>query len=57
MNPKTTLTAAAASEAPKLSLYEATTCGSLTARQKSLHVIVADFSTSALSGMSTIRLK
>jgi hypothetical protein len=48
------LTAAARNEAPKVSRYEATTRGELTALQNAGQVIVAVFRNAAASGTRTI---
>ena len=55
MRPNTALTPAAMSAAPTLSLYDATTRGSLTVCQIALHPIVAVRAGSVTSGTSTIR--
>ena len=54
--PNTTLISAAASEAPKLSLYEASTRGDVTAPEL-LPVSAAVFRNAADSGISTMRLR
>jgi len=51
------LTNAARKDAPKVSRYDATTRGEVTAAQKSDHPIVAALKNVADSGISTIRLR
>ncbi len=55
MPPNTALTAAASSEAPKLSRYEASTRGLLTAAQNACQLMVKVLRKAADSGISTIR--
>src|SRR5688500_13255419 len=58
INPITALISVARIEAPKLSLYDANTSGSRhTVPQNSSHVSVDVFTTSAPSGINTIRLR
>ena len=55
MRPNTALTAAATNAAPTLSLYDATTRGSLMVCQIAFQPIVAVRAGSVMSGTSTIR--
>jgi len=57
MKPKNALIRAPARDAPKVSLYEATTRGSVTVAQNDAHPMVAVLRKSADSGMSTSRLR
>ncbi len=55
ISPNTALTVAAISDAPILSLYDATTCGLLIVVQNASHVIVAVRAGSVINGMMTMR--
>jgi hypothetical protein len=54
--PATRFTSAATSEAPKVSRYDASTRASVTVCQNAVQLSVEDFTASAASGISTIRL-
>src|SRR5512138_1420813 len=56
-SPHTALTIAAASDAPKVSQYDARTRGDVTAVQNAGQVIDAVFKNAAASGISTIMLR
>src|SRR5436309_3186901 len=57
MPPNTTFSAAASSDAPKVSLYEATTRSDVTAAQKAPQLKVKVFRNTADNGISTINAR